>query len=212
MKIIQRAEAKALGLKRYFTGVPCVHGHVTYRFVANGTCADCLARTSMSWRVSNPETFREADKRTKIKNDKKIKQYSKEYRRKNSESIKEYRVRTKKHREAYNAEWRKGNVEAFKQTKRRWQKQNLHKARAADSRRRAAKIRAVPSWADKTAIDQYYLIANFLSAELAIDFHVDHIVPLQSELVQGFHSQHNLSIALGAWNKSKSNRWWPDMP
>ena len=42
MKIVSRAEAKAAGLKRYFTGEPCKHGHVAERFVSNWDCAQCL--------------------------------------------------------------------------------------------------------------------------------------------------------------------------
>jgi hypothetical protein len=41
MQIISRAEAKAKGLKRYFTGKPCKHGHVAERVVFNATCVDC---------------------------------------------------------------------------------------------------------------------------------------------------------------------------
>lgn len=40
--IISRAEAKAQGLKRYFDGVPCPHGHISEREVANGNkCVEC---------------------------------------------------------------------------------------------------------------------------------------------------------------------------
>jgi hypothetical protein len=41
MQIISRAEAKAKGLKRYFTGKPCKHGHVAERQVSNATCVEC---------------------------------------------------------------------------------------------------------------------------------------------------------------------------
>jgi hypothetical protein len=40
-EIISRKEARALGLKRYFTGKPCCHGHVDERYVAAGLCAEC---------------------------------------------------------------------------------------------------------------------------------------------------------------------------
>ena len=42
-QIITRAEAKALGLKRYFTGKPCKHEHVAERQVSNGKCVECHA-------------------------------------------------------------------------------------------------------------------------------------------------------------------------
>jgi hypothetical protein len=40
-KVIARAEAKALGLKRYFTGEPCKRGHVVERFVSGAKCSEC---------------------------------------------------------------------------------------------------------------------------------------------------------------------------
>jgi hypothetical protein len=41
MDIITRAEAKAQGLKTYFTGKPCRHGHVAQRTVAAHRCLAC---------------------------------------------------------------------------------------------------------------------------------------------------------------------------
>lgn len=40
-EIITRKEALALGLKRYFTGKPCCHGHVAERQSDNGKCLRC---------------------------------------------------------------------------------------------------------------------------------------------------------------------------
>jgi len=41
MQIISRAEAKAKGLRFYFTGKPCKHGHVAERVAFNATCVEC---------------------------------------------------------------------------------------------------------------------------------------------------------------------------
>lgn len=43
LKIISRKEAKAQGLKHYFTGKPCAHGHVASRQVSNWVCVVCNA-------------------------------------------------------------------------------------------------------------------------------------------------------------------------
>jgi 5-methylcytosine-specific restriction endonuclease McrA len=40
-QIISREEARAQGLNRYFTGVPCKRLHIACRFVANATCCQC---------------------------------------------------------------------------------------------------------------------------------------------------------------------------
>ena len=36
-----RALAKKAGSTKYFTGLACHKGHLTYRYTASGTCADC---------------------------------------------------------------------------------------------------------------------------------------------------------------------------
>jgi hypothetical protein len=41
MKILSLKTAKARGLKRYFTGKPCKHGHVAERRTANRVCMEC---------------------------------------------------------------------------------------------------------------------------------------------------------------------------
>lgn len=40
-EIITRAEAKAQGLKRFFTGEPCKRGHVAERFTSSKRCYEC---------------------------------------------------------------------------------------------------------------------------------------------------------------------------
>ena len=42
MKTITRQEALQRGLKRYFTGRACSHGHVAERLVSGFVCSECL--------------------------------------------------------------------------------------------------------------------------------------------------------------------------
>ena len=42
-QIIARKEAERLGLKVYFTGEPCRHGHIAERFVKHSWCKECAA-------------------------------------------------------------------------------------------------------------------------------------------------------------------------
>jgi len=57
--IINRAEAKAKGLKRYFTGKPCGQGHIAERIVSNRACVSCPKTPHRpgyhaEWRLKNP--------------------------------------------------------------------------------------------------------------------------------------------------------------
>lgn len=52
-EIVTRKDAMARGLKRYFTGKPCKHGHVDERKTSGGSCVTCV-RESMRKRRKNP--------------------------------------------------------------------------------------------------------------------------------------------------------------
>ena len=42
MEIVKRADAAKNGLTKYFTGEPCVNGHVAVRYVRSGACYECI--------------------------------------------------------------------------------------------------------------------------------------------------------------------------
>ena len=67
------------------------------------------------------------------------------------------------------------------------------------SKRRAAKLNAVPKWADLEAIKKVY-------EECPEGCHVDHEIPLQGINVCGLHVEYNLQYLTIAENLSKSNK------
>lgn len=58
MQPISRSEAKARGLKRYFSGKPCKRGHVAERFTLSYQCVECNRESGRAWEKANPETVR----------------------------------------------------------------------------------------------------------------------------------------------------------
>ena len=53
--ITTRADAKARGLTRYFTGVPCSRGHVAERLVSTFTCVECARLATAAFHEAHPE-------------------------------------------------------------------------------------------------------------------------------------------------------------
>lgn len=107
-------------------------------------------------------------------------------------------------------EYRERNYQAISLKKEQWRKQNLDKRNAATARRKSTKLQATPSWINQDNIDDLYKLAVILNST-GINLHVDHIVPLQSDIVCGLHCEANLQLLPASDNTSKGNRWWPDM-
>ena len=95
----------------------------------------------------------------------------------------------------------------------KYRENNRAKLTAKQSRRKAQKIRATPTWfiQEKENVDFIYGVARELTIKIGKEYHVDHIVPLKSDFVCGLHTLANLQILPGSVNCSKSNRYWPDM-
>lgn len=65
-------EAKALGLTRYFTGVPCKRGHVAERFATTAACVECMRGHFAAWREKNAEADRKASREWQKNNREKV--------------------------------------------------------------------------------------------------------------------------------------------
>lgn len=77
---------------------------------------------------------------------------------------------------------------------------------------RASKLRATPGWVNHFIVGEAYDLAKLREKVCGGRWHVDHIVPLQSDIVCGLHVEHNLRVIPGSENESKCNRYWPGMP
>jgi hypothetical protein len=103
----------------------------------------------------------------------------------------------KAHRKKYLHIQRSLQQESYKENPAKW-------LAFAAARRRATRL-AIPKWADRKAILEFY-------ENCPEGMTVDHIIPLRSELVCGLHVEYNLQYLTGPENSAKSNLWWPDMP
>ena len=104
------------------------------------------------------------------------------------------------------------NTEKIKSRGAKWQKENPERVAAKAMAYEAAKLKAIPLWANLAKIAQIYKDAVKLANKNGIDYHVDHVVPLRGKTVCGLHCEANLTILEASKNRSKGNRHWPDMP
>lgn len=94
----------------------------------------------------------------------------------------------------------------------RYAKAHAAEKNARRSERRARQRRATPAWANKFFIEEIYDLARRRTQTTGIKWEVDHIVPMNHPLVQGLHVEHNLQVIPQQHNRSKHNRYWPNMP
>lgn len=193
MKITSRKEALNSGLKYYFTGKPCKRGHTSKRKSHSGTCYECFLESQRESYDSEKSCAR-------------VRDYYKRNRRERLKYYSDYARKNKDKRSNYQSSWYKENreLEIKKALLRKKENPALNAKRSNEYR--ARKIKAVPRWFESELVAKVYEKARFNS------MHVDHIVPLKSNLVCGLHCWHNLQLIDSSHNASKGNRYWPDMP
>jgi hypothetical protein len=195
MEIVSLDEARTSGLKKYYTGEPCKHGHISERYTSDRGCCVC-------------RHLKNTTEKAKI--------YAKNHRELNSEDILEkkkiYYKLNKNTIIKYQKIYREENKLAITENRHDYYLQNKAVFIANAGVRRALKKKATVAWANKDEILKFYNQREKLSSETEIIYHVDHIVPLQSPLVCGLHNEFNLQILTAKENLSKCNRIWPDMP
>lgn len=207
-KVISIANARSLGLKRYFTGSPCPHGHISERYVSSRLCVVCCAkrktewanknqdkvisynkkwlkdnydsviRRNREWRLSNPERNRANKARDYLKHKKKYLEIHRRYRETHKEQIRN----AKKLNVAANPE----KYSAYKRNRK------ARKRNAAGSHRAEDIIGILRSQNGKCA---------YCKTKLGKSYHVDHIIPLISG---GTNWPNNLQILCRRCNQTKS--------
>lgn len=180
MTLVLRSEAMAGGMVRYFTGLPCRHGHVAERTVGNRTCVLCNVRHSAKhlpkWSEKNPERHAEIMRRARAK------------------FVAAHPERNAAQRRLRDKRWRAANPEKARQSN-----------RAVQINRRARK-KGAPGKHTRQQIAQMLIDQHFICAECPTSirecYHVDHIVALAKG---GSNDISNIQLLCPPCNLSKSD-------
>jgi 5-methylcytosine-specific restriction endonuclease McrA len=206
--IVTKAEAKAAGLKRFFTGVVCLHGHIGQRITASGACWPCAnARTQAmypAWAARNRDKLAENNRRYRAANPGKDKAY---YQRNHAKIRAAQRERVRANPEPNRQaarEWALANPDGAKRIHRRWVANNPDKVAAFGRNNRALRQRA----AGKHTAAEVAEIMEWQKGKCAYCRkavgkrpHVDHIVPIAKG---GTNDRRNLQITCGPCNLRKN--------
>lgn len=211
MQLITRKQAQEQGLKRYFTGEPCPYGHIAERFTKGAVCYACSDAKAKQWAIDNAERKKQIQKTYRIENAEVLKQAARAYYIADTET---YKARSKRSVEArredvrvYMAEYAKTYPKDKKAaTNRRWRQNNPAIVNAATARRRCSLLQRTVAWSDESLILPFYEEAARLTELTGVPHEVDHIYPLQGELVSGLHVHTNLRVIAMAANRKKGNK------
>ncbi len=77
------------------------------------------------------------------------------------------------------------------------------KTKALAHKIRCRKLNRMPLWADEDAINEVFKTCS------GDGFHIDHVIPLQGDLVSGLHVENNLQQLTVKENCQKSNKYKP---
>lgn len=165
---------------------------------SGGTCRNCVRLQAADWRANNKEASRAI--------------YSKFYEENKDRLIEEGRALQPKNNE-YSKAYRENNKEQRRLTGQKWRAKNKDKITFYANARRAMKLRATPKWAEDEweQILALYAEAARLQEETGVKYHVDHIIPLKSDLVCGLHCLANLRVITQRENNQKCNKFDPDV-
>lgn len=164
--------------------------------------AQAYARVK-AWREANPDKVAEQRKKYAKNNPDKIAANSAVWKERNLDKIRAgNRERAAKKRVE--------QPDKIKALKKEYAQRNKAVINAAVARRKAARLQRTPKWLtefDKLKIKCIYSIAAMLTRENNEPWHVDHIIPLQGDLVSGLHVPSNLQVMRGVENVRKYKKF-----
>lgn len=172
------------------------HKHKTGKDGFHPSCKACKKVSHKKYRKANKEYLTTKAKIYRENNKEHTLVYAKEYNIKNKDKISIY------HKERYQE-----NKEEIVIRNKKYRQNNPDKCNAKRAKYRASKLQRTVPYANQAKIQAFYTEAQRLTNETGIPHHVDHIIPLQGEIISGLHVETNLQVITASDNCSKGNKF-----
>ena len=176
-------------------------------------CKECVKTRSAKWVSENKERKKQNDANWRLNNLEKARAQSNQWGKDNKEKARISKRKWSKNNKSKEIElkkqWQQNNKDYAKTIVANWKKDNISKLRYYAANRRAIKINATPSWLSaihKAQIQEFYDLAIAKSVQTGIEYHVDHIHPLNGNGFNGLHVPWNMQILSAKENISKGNK------
>lgn len=180
-QIVNLKTAKSIGLKLYFTGIPCKYDHIDYRYTINSDCISCYRKRKG---LTAPE----------IKTKEQIQELAEKQKARKAKTKRDWYEKNKQLAVDRASAWKKRNPEKVKESWAKWRKKDTSKAITfmRDSLRRVLKIEkngrtekilGYTRLELKSHIERQF--AKGMTWENHGEWHIDHITPISVFLAQG---------------------------
>ena len=198
------AEARFLHSKHYFTGRPCLRGHIAPRRAGKGDCLACsneATKRCLAARYEAERPAREERKRT-WEAERPARQEARRERAR-AAARRDYLLRlVEEGTEEVRREGREKSQAIYRRDPEAQRARRRERGRRGQAGYRALRLRTPPWLSD----DEVRELERFY-AERPTGLEVDHIVPIVGLHVAGLHVRENLQYLTRAKNVQKSKRW-----
>lgn len=177
------------------------------KFGLRATCKGC----ELEYRLAHREEMRAYSKEHHLRTrDIKLKRYI-DNREEIAKKAKEYSLKNKDKISERMKDYYQINKKFISEKKHQYYLSNQNAIKDKTIKRDLLKKHRIPNWANLNKVNEMYKLARKLTKQTGIQYHVDHIIPLQGETVSGLHVENNLRIITAFENISKKNKLIEDL-